>query len=210
MIAKKIKLMRKTAYLLLFISVFVFAANAQKVVLNTGDVKALKDAKQVLVRYDYSAVSVGEFTDEKDYVDKNVAEYNDKGKGLGDRWLKAWNGARKSKYHPGFEGGFNQNAEKSGITISQKARKPKYVLTVKTVFIEPGYKTPKAKRQTQANFEFSFVDAGDSTNVIAELTLEKVPGANIQEPDYDPSPRIVEAYAKAGKMLAEFLTKTLK
>ncbi len=203
--------MKKIITLIGIALISTLSLQAQKVTLTSGEASALKGgAKSMLVRYDYSTMGVGEFSNEKDYVDQKVAELNEKENRKGDKWLKAWEGSRKTKYQPKFEELFNKVGEKKNISISKNSKKPKYILVVKTVFTEPGFNIGIMKKPSLVSFEFVVKDAVDTNNVVAEFALEKVKGAQAAGFDYDPSSRIAESYAKAGKIFGKYLAKNIK
>ena len=175
-----------------------FALQAQKITVTSGEASAIKGgAKGMLVMYDYSSMAVGDYSNEKDYVDQKVADYNEKENRKGDKWLKAWEGARKSKYQPKFEELFNKVGSKKDITISKNSKKPKFILVVKTVFTEPGFNIVIMKRPAFVSFEFVLKNVADSS-IVAEFALEKVRGLQAAGADWDSGPRIAESYAKAG------------
>lgn len=202
--------MKKLLCLVFIFIVVCGLANAQKITLTSGEVSDLKGLKQMLVEYDYSTMGVGDFATEAEYVDTKVAEYNEKENKKGDKWLKAWQGARKTKYQPKFEEVFNKVGSKKGMTVSQKAKKAKYVLIVKTIFLEPGFNIGIMKKPSQVSFDFIIVDIENRTNIIAEFHLEKVKGASASGFDFDSAARVSESYAKAGKIFAKYLLKYAK
>ena len=80
----------------LFVLVLVLAMvpgamlNAQKIKMKSGSLDFLKGQTSLLVKYDYSNMAVGKFTDEAEYIAKKKAEYNEKEAGKGDKWAEAW------------------------------------------------------------------------------------------------------------------------
>src|SRR5688572_24188531 len=48
------------------------------ITLNSGQIAALKGVTKVNIIYDYSNMSVGEFRNEQDYINKKTEEYNKK------------------------------------------------------------------------------------------------------------------------------------
>ena len=207
--------MKKVILLLLVSLVTMFTSYAQwgnmgygggsSIVQKSGDCKKVKTEKTIKVEYDYSKMKVGDFNTEAEYVDKKVKEYEKKEKGKGDKWKEGWDGNKKERFQPKFEELFNKASD--GITISDKANNTKYTLIVKTVFLEPGYNIGISKKPAFVNFEFSFVETANPANVVAELYVNNVVGAQAMGFDFDSGSRIAEAYAKAGKMLGKFLAK---
>lgn len=210
--------MKKLTAIILFVCVSAYVSKAQwgmgmggsKVIQKSGDLIEITKNKNIKVEYDYSNIKVGAFNSEEEFVDKKVSEYNKKEKGKGEKWKKGWEGARKTAYQPKFEELFNKKMVKTGVRISENAPKAELKLIVKTTFIEPGFNVGIAKKPAFVNFEFSFVDMTDSTKSVAELYLNNVIGSQAMGFDFDNSSRIAESYAKAGKMLGDFIAKDSK
>jgi hypothetical protein len=212
--------MKKTALfvILVFGMLFSSLSHAQytpsfggsKVILKSGDLKKMIGEKNIKLDYDYSNIKVGAFNSEAEYVDSKVKAYNEKEKGKGDTWKKGWEGARKERFQPKFEELFCKKLLKSGLVASEKASKTKYILIVKTTFIEPGYNVGIMKKPAFVNFEFLLVETDKPSVVVAELYLNNVVGSQSMGFDFDAGSRIAESYAKAGKMLGKFISKELK
>ncbi|MBK5283831.1 MAG: hypothetical protein JJE25_00375 [Bacteroidia bacterium] len=176
--------------------------------VKSGSLSKLKSEKTLKVEYDYSKMRVGKDLTEDQYVKQKVSEANAKSHGKGDAWKSSWINARADRYHPKFEELFNKVAK--GHTISQTATDAKYTLIVKTVYTEPGWNVGVMKKPSYVNFVFKIVETADPTKVIAELTLDKVPGSQIMGGDFDAGSRISESYAKSGKMLGKFFADKIK
>ena len=176
--------------------------------LKSGSLEALKSEKSMKVQYDYSNMKIGKDETEEQYTSKKVAEHNQKEPGKGDAWLKAWVGAREQRYQPKFQELFNKTSESR--QISETNNNAKYTLIVKTIHTEPGFNVGVMKRPSSVDFVFHVVETANPTNIIAELTLDNVPGSQAMGYDYDAGSRIAESYAKAGKMLGKFFESKIK
>ena len=181
----------------------------QKMQVLEGNCDFLKNEKVINIEYDYSEMSVGKFETEEGYVDKKVAEHNEKEAGKGDKWKASWEGSRQRVYHPKFEQLFNKVLAKRGLSAAQDATDAKYTLIVKTTFLEPGFNIGIVKKAAATNLEYIFVET-ESKNVVAKFSQNGIPGAQAMGMDFDGSTRISESYAKGGKMLAGFIYKKLK
>lgn len=205
--------MKKLKLFLLFFLCVACTAFAQygmggsKVILKSGDVKAIKSEKKIKVEYDYSNMKVGAFNSESEFVDKKVKEYNDKEKGKGDKWKDGWVGARKERYQPKFQELYNKGGQKIGQSIDESASGTKYTLIVKTTFVEPGFNIGLAKKPAFVNFEFVYVETANPSTVVCELYLNNVIGSQGMGFDYDVGSRVAESYAKGGKMLMAYIIK---
>ncbi|MCC6700849.1 MAG: hypothetical protein IT221_04955 [Fluviicola sp.] len=193
----------------LFLASLAFASISfgQKVMLTEGDLSALKGETFMKIEYDYSSMEVGDFNDEGSYTKKKVEEYNAKEAGKGDKWLESWERDKTVRYPEKFEELINKTGT---IKYSQDAEGTKYTLIVKTRFIEPGFNAGVMKRPAAVSFEYIIVETGNPSKVIARMSHKLVPGAQAMGFDYDTGTRIAESYAKGGKMLAAFITKSTK
>lgn len=186
----------------------VTAIQAQKIKMTEGDLSFLKGQTEVLVEYDYSEMAVGKFDKEEDYVNKKVAEYNEKNAGTGDEWKEKWEADREGRFHPKFEELLNNyTVDKANCKFDQTNINAKYTLILKTTFTEPGFNIGVVRKDAMINVEVIFVETANKDNKLAVITMTNVPGRGAMGNDYDSGFRIQEAYAKAGKSLAGFLLK---
>lgn len=205
---------------MLFVGVSVFSFG-QKINFLDGnnDFDWIVGQSVIKIEYDYSNMSVGDYDKESDYVNKKVNEKNAQAEGSGDEWKKKWEGARTSMYQPKFEELFNKHLSKKGIACDSESKNATYTLKVITTFTEPGWKTmpsgpfgpavPGANRNAAVSFKYVFIETSTG-NEIARFSQNKVPGKDVSGTDFDVGTRLTESYAKAGKMLAEYIAKALK
>lgn len=200
----------KKGFLLAIGIAVIFSVNAQKVILEDGNIEFLKGQKELKVAYDYSNMAVGKYDKEKDYTDDKVADYNAKEKGKGDKWLVAWNNDRKTDFQPKFEELLNKNLEEISVVALPSKTAAKYTLTLHTTFTEPGFNVGIARKNASINVEYIFTETVHPEKVLAKLSAKNVPGRDFGGYDFDTGARIGEAYAKAGKSLGQFIVKKLK
>jgi len=181
---------------------------SSKVMVESGDISALKDEKLFNLKFEYDGMAVGKFKTEAEYTRTKVQEYNAKEKGKGDAWLNGWRNARQEKYEPKFSELINDVMKKKEVKY-ENSPSAKYTLIVKTTFTEPGYNIGIAKYPAFANFDFIFVETANPSNVVAKLYVQNVIGQQAMGFDYDVSSRVCESYAKGGKMLGKFLLKNM-
>lgn len=196
------------AVLMLFVTIAT-SSFSQKIIKLEGDLSFLSSAKGLNIVYDYSEMGVADCKTEEEYVNKKVEEHNNKEAGKGDKWKENWVNARELAYQPKFEELFNHHASKVAVNVSQNKSDAQYTLIVKTTFTEPGFNIGVARRPAGVSFEYIFVETG-TDKVVAKYSQEMVPGSQAAGLDYDTSLRISESYAKAGKMLGEFISKNVK
>ena len=180
--------------------------------LQSGSLAFLKGETQVNVEYSYEGMRVSKFAREQDYIDKKVAEFNNKEAGKGELWHKGWVDDRARRYQPKFEELLNRflTAGKSSLKFGS-FKDAKYTLILKTTFTEPGWAGLGLIRQSALiNAEAVFMETQNRATPLATLTITKSPGFAALGYDYDPALRIQESYAKAGKELGIFISKKVK
>jgi hypothetical protein len=177
---------------------------AQKIKVESGNIKALSGLTELTIEYDYSDLNVGKFEVEDDYINKRVAELNEEEAGTGDSWKVKWFEDRSARFEPKFEELFSKyaNSIKSGQDVDADV-----VMNVHTTFVEPGWNAGIMRRSAFLNLEFTFTKAGEELVVI---TMMKCPGSDAMGFDFDTGYRISEGYAKAGKSMGKYLMKNLK
>ncbi len=190
---------------ILVISFSFMNASAQKIKTKEGDASVLKNEPNINIEFTYDNISVGKFSDEKDYIKKKTDEYNAKTPGRGDIWAKDWIADRQNKYEPKFPDLYMITSKK---TISKDA---KYTLIFKTKSIEPGYNVAGGmvafggRKNAEIDAEVWIVETANRSNKIAVITVDNAPGGTWGGYDYETGGRISESYAKAAKSLAKYI-----
>lgn len=189
---------------------FTVGASAQKMKLQEGSFKALAGQKEVNVVYKYDDMNVGtgkREMKETAYIERKVKEYNEKEAGRGDDWAKSWVADRENRFQRKFEQLFNKGMSKLGTTIDTGREDAKYTLIVHTTMTEPGFSVPMVMTVPAGiNLTISLVETG-STEVLGSIDLINAPGNAFAGAAWDTGTRIQEAYAKAGKSFAKWLSK---
>lgn len=180
--------------------------NAQRIRVETGDFDFLTGQEQLLVKYDYSNLSVGKYDIEEEYIADKVEEYNKDEEGKGDEWKEAWLSDRTNRFEPKFEELFNLTIAAKNLECSSLAESALFEVVVHTTFIEPGFNVGIARKNASINVEMIFRDIS-SGNEMAVLTITNCPGRGAMGFDFDTGYRIEEAYAMLGKSVARYLLK---
>lgn len=190
---------------ILAISFSFLGASAQKIKTTQGDAAVLKNESNINIEFTYDNISVGKFSDEKDYIKKKTEEYNAKTPGRGDIWAKDWVADRQNRYEPKFIDLWMITSKK---TVSKDA---KYTLIFKTKSIEPGYNVAGGmvafggRKNAEIDAEAWIVETANRSNVIAVITVENAPGGVWGGYDYDTGTRIAESYAISAKKLSKYI-----
>ena len=189
--------------LLCSIILLTFPSYGQKIKVVSGKLDNLKGISALRIEYDYSNLGVGKFDVEAEYVEEKVNEMNEDEAGTGDLWKEKWFEDRPAKYEPKFEELLSDYAP---FIQSGKDMEAEITLNVHTTFIEPGFNVGVSRKPALINLELTFYNKNENLLVISML---KSPGNAAMGFDYDAGYRISEAYAKAGKSLGKYLTKSL-
>jgi hypothetical protein len=203
--------MTKRILILASLLLTVNTSFAAMVKLTSGSLDVLKQETAVNVLYSYEGMGVGKSGSEKDYVDKKVAELNQKEVGRGDKWRQAWVDDRANRFQPKFENLLNKqlSGAKNPLTFGAHPD-AKYTLILKTTFTEPGWNVAIARRPALISATVLLVETQNQTNPIATLTITKATGMDAWGVDYDTGYRLQESYAKAGKELGILIRKKIK
>lgn len=196
----------KRVFIILLVSLFAFGSQAQKIKLVDGNFDFLKGTKDLGVEFTYDDITVGKMSEEE-YIEKKVAEAEEREPGAGEAWPDQWYGDRTGHYEPKFIELFNDVMAGEGVTLTESVEATHYKMIVKTIFIEPGFNVGVARKSALINLVVDFVATDDPGNILATATIDKSPGGLPFGGDYDSGVRVGEAYAKAAKYFAKYLLK---
>jgi len=201
---KKLKIILSFLLLCFFLS----GAYAQKITVKKGDLSVFKEFTEINAAYDFSDFGVGKFKTEQAYIAKKKADYNEDEPGKGDRWAEEWENDKENTYQRKFEELFNvvMISEETGILMGSYPSAD-YTLTLKTIFLEPGYNVGISRKDASINVLISIAKSDDLSNPLCVVQMDKCPGRGAMGGDYDTEYRIGEAYAKCGKELAQYVYK---
>jgi len=181
---------------IIFFSINVYA---QKIKTVSGDVSVLKNESTVNIEFVYDGMTVGKYSNEKEYLNKKKEEYNKKEPGRGDTWSKSWVTDRASRFEPKFIELFLQS------TRMNLKRDAKYTLIFKTTSTEPGYNIGISRKNAEIDAEAWIVETANKAKKIAIITVTNAPGRMFGGYDFDTGSRIAEAYAVSGKKLGSYI-----
>jgi len=204
----------KTKLLLIigFIAITGLTAKAQKFTEGDATLKFLAGETKINIEYVYDGMMVGKKAEEE-YKAEKIKHYNEKQPGKGDRWAEKWVNSRAMVYEPMFEELINKMLfkGKTNATAGKNLKEGKYTIIVKTVMLEPGFNSYVMKVNPYCDFEVSWVENGTG-KVMAKAFMNNVQGVvyNDNDWDFDPSNRIKECFAKAGKMIGTKMSKAMK
>jgi hypothetical protein len=186
----------------------ISSGRAGIIALQSGSLDFLRGETQLNVEYSYDRMRVGDFAREQDYVDRKVAEFNQKEPGRGDRWRKTWVDDRAQRYQPKFEELINKYlADRKSVLKVGSFKDAKYTLILKTTFTEVGWNAFVMRRPAFIDAQAVFVETQNRANPLAVISITKSPGRDAMGYDFETGYRLQESYAKAGKELGVFIAK---
>ena len=196
----------KKLLITVLIGLFTINLNAQKIKLVDGDIGFLKGEKNLGVNFIYEEITVGKMSEEA-YIEKKVAEAEEREPGTGETWPDQWYGDRTGHYEPKFIELFNDVMAEKGVSLTKDVESTNYTMVVETIFIEPGFNVGVARKSASINLVVEWVDTDNPEEVLATFTIDKSPGGLPFGGDYDSGVRVGESYAKAAKYYAKYLLK---
>ena len=179
----------------------------EMIILNHGDLKAIKDVTQFNLVFDYSGMRVSFFKTEEEFMTNKEKELSAKGPEKVEIWKTGWINAKKEKYPPAFERNLNKVIAKRNMKATLNADSSKYTLMVKTLFIEPGLYYGLGYQNSYVSFKYEFYQTGNPEPLLT-LIEDNVNG-RYDGPSFAEA-RIAGGYSNAGRLLGNYILKALK
>lgn len=195
---------------LMLVLVVSAAAMAQKIKIQSGDLKFLKGVETVNVVFDYSDMKLlKENYTEAEYIPKRMEELNKKTAGSGDIWKKQWERSKEELWNPKFIVIFNKVLSKENIntTLKENTKSP-YTLMVKVKWVYPGWDAGIVKQPAKVTTQLTFVDSA-TKKVMCDIESTEAPGDQWGS-NFNNETRVGEGFAKTGKTLAQKIEKEVK
>jgi hypothetical protein len=201
--------MMKKLLLLLFISIATTTFAQNKINFEQGNFDFLKDQTEVNVQYKFENVTfqVDNYT-EAQYLERRKSEtLTKKDEAAWQKWIGEWNQHRESIFMNNFIDGLNAKSKKIRFG---KDLKTKYTLLVETKWVYPGWSGGMIMQPAKLSTLITFVDAGNPSQVLAKIQMDKIEGVG-SKVDYGMEyGRISAAYEKTGKELGKTVKNALK
>jgi len=196
--------MKKT--ILLFTAILISAASvAQKLKVEKGDLKNLKEVKVFALEFDYTDVMIPKFKNEEDFLKDKMDKREKKKAGDGERFKKSWFDDRPNRYHPKFIESFNKRFENDAAKVQESTSD--YTLKIHSTKIYPGYNVGVVRHSSELNATLTVYETAKPNNILFKGSYVDVKGAGAMGYDYDSGYRISECYAKLAKIFAKELKK---
>lgn len=192
--------MRKVIFLVV-VSLFVIgAAKAQKIKVESGDLKFLKDVAEISVVFEYPEdIKYGKTT-LKEYVDDKVKAKEKKEEGSGEEWKEKFF-ADRERYNDKFV--FSLEKYTGDLYVAEDDPDFEYTMIVKTTFMEPGFNIGIRSKNSAIDLVINFVKTNAPDVVISSVKISKAPGA--AHPDA--GERMADAYFTAAQSFGKLLKK---
>ncbi|MGF6847363.1 hypothetical protein QFZ51_002598 [Chitinophaga sp. W3I9] len=195
--------MKRIFTLLLLVAAMTTTTQLKAQDLVKGKLDFLKDVTELGVSFDYNKVTVGTEGKEANYLKRKKAEKDAKEPGTGDKWEESWFADRKKHYEPEFSELFTKYSD---IKLTEDSAS-KYLMVVRTKFIEVGYNVAVSSQRAAVNLEVEIYDRANLKKSICKIMMNDMKGGKGQ---FATGMRIGDAYAKAGKELGRMVSKKVK
>lgn len=195
-------------YFTLFLVIACTSVYAQKIKVAQGGFDFIAGQKEVNVEFDYSNMKLlkDNFTNEQ-YLTKRSAELEEKARGKGKTWEKAWNSSRELIWNPKFLELMNKYLGKDkDMYFAEDLSDTKYTLIVETVWLYPGWDAGIMKQPAKVTTNLKFVETSNRDNILLEVSSKNAPGDQYGN-NYSNESRVGEGYAKTAKTLAKLILK---
>ncbi|MFS4493088.1 hypothetical protein [Maribacter sp. 2308TA10-17] len=189
--------------------VFAFTSiYSQKIKVEQGSFDFIVGQKEVNVIFDYDNMKLMKenFTNEE-YITKRSADLEEKARGKGKTWEKAWNSSRELIWNPKFLELINKYLGKDkDMYFAEDLQDTKYTLIVETVWLYPGWDAGIMKQPAKVTTNLKFVETANHDTILLEINSKNAPGDQWGN-NYSNESRVGEGYAKTAKTLAKLILK---
>ncbi len=200
----------KKLLLVLFVSITMIA-NGQNFKLASGSLAALKDQTEVNVELNFDNVlMMKENITEAQYLENRKQELlsNPKrGEAGWQKWSGEWEKYKKEEYIQYFLKGLNKSYKKIKFDTGSSA---KYTIVLDTKWVFPGWHAGLVAMTAEISGTIKVVEAGNPSNVIAVIELEKFDKFVKNKEIVMEYGRIAAAYESAGKYFVKEMKKSFR
>ena len=191
----------KKIILLIAVSLSILStANAQKIKVESGNLKFLKDVAEISVVFEYPEdIKYGK-TSLNEYVEDKVKDKEKKEEGSGEEWKEKFF-ADRQRYNDKFI--LSLEKYTGDLYVAEDDPDFEYTMIVKTTFMEPGFNIGIRRKNSAIDLVINFVKTNAPDVVIASVKIRKAPGA--AHPDA--GERMADAYYTAAQHFGKLLKK---
>ncbi len=167
----------------------------------------MQGTDKILVKFDYSAVRVGKFATEAEYIENRMAEIDEKEPGKGDEWRVKWEEQKDSVFEHQFIKLMNDQTGKKGVFAGTDFNDAPLTMMVHVTFIEPGWNIGISRRNAEVSMTIEIYKTGDMNNPLVVYEMNRLQGVGAMGFDFDAGYRIGQSFARGGRDLGKFLVK---
>ncbi len=192
----------------LCICLATIAVQAQKMKVEQGGFDFIKGQKEINVEFVYDDMRLmkDNLTNDE-YMTKRSADLEEKARGKGKTWEKAWNSSPELIWQPKFLELINKYlGNEQGIYFAEDLSDTKYTLIVETVWLYPGWDAGIMKQHAKVTTNLRFVETSNKDKVLLEVSSKNAPGDQWGN-NYSNESRVGEGYAKTAKSLGKLISK---
>ncbi|MRI00792.1 hypothetical protein GH721_09665 [Kriegella sp. EG-1] len=182
-----------------------FTTVGQKLKVEEGDLKNLKDINVYTMEFDYTDVQIPKFDNEEAFLKDKMDKREKKKAGDGERFKKSWFDDRPNRYHPKFIESFNKRFDDSVVKAQED--EADYTMLVHTTKLYPGYNVGIVRHNAEIDATITIYETTNPSNILFSGSYKDAQGAGAMGNDYDSGYRISECYAKLAKTFAKDLKK---
>ncbi|NHF60582.1 hypothetical protein FK220_014600 [Flavobacteriaceae bacterium TP-CH-4] len=185
-----------------------FAVQAQKMKVEQGGFDFIKGQKEINVEfvYDNMRLMKDNLTNEE-YVTNRSADLEEKARGKGKTWEKAWESSPTLIWQPKFLELINKYlGNEQDIYFAEDLSDTPYTLIVETVWLYPGWDAGIMKQPAKVTTNLKFVETSNKDTILLEVSSKNAPGDQWGN-NYSNESRVGEGYAKTAKSLAKLISK---
>lgn len=194
------KLMTLTALFLVTIS-----ATGQKLKIEDGDIKNLKDINVYSMVFDYTDLQIPKFDNEDAFLKDKMDKREEKKAGDGERFKESWFNDRPERFHPKFIESFNKRFDDAQVMAQEE--EAAHTMKIHTTKMYPGYNVGIVRHNAEIDVTITVYETGNGSNVLFSGSYKDVQGNGAFGNDYNSGYRISECYAKLAKTLAKDIKK---
>ncbi|MDO6761144.1 hypothetical protein Q4566_13110 [Tamlana sp. 2_MG-2023] len=199
--------MRKNVTIIV-ICLFASFAYSQKIKVETGSFKDLKDIKAYALTFDYSNLEIPKYDSEEAFLEDKMAKREEKEAGAGEVFKKSWFADRPDRYEPKFIESFNKRFDDGEVKVA-KDTEAQYTMLVKTTMMYAGYNVGVMRQNAKIEATISVYETNNPSDVLFSADITKVEGNGAGGYDFNSGYRISEAYAKLAKEFAKKINKVI-
>ena len=192
------------------LAVFTTVSFAQKLKVESGNIKNLKGISEFQLEFDYSDLKVPDYDSEQDFLKDKMAKRDEKEAGSGQKFKESWFSDRENRYEPKFIESFNKRFEDGEVSVGKDKTNSQYAMKIHTTLLYPGYNVGVWRQNSKIEAVITVYEIANPSNVLFSGSYTKVEGYGAFGNDYDSGYRISEAYAKLAKEFAYYIKKKAK